>query len=300
MAKTIGYLGLGNMGHPMAMRLVDAGHKLIVFDIDNNALQEFMEKQIPVAQNIADLGDRSDIVICSLPSNSVIQEAVTGVGGLIEGSKIKTYVNACTTGSTFAIEMSKALEKKGIATLEAPISGGPPGARAGTLSVMISGPEETYKEVEPFLKSYGKKLVYCGDKPGLAQVLKLANNILFATSIIATNEAMVMGVKAGLDPAIMLEAIQAGTGRNIATELLIPESILSRTFDFGATIDILMKDINLALEEGETQGVPQLVSQQVRQIIMLAMHKGWKNRDVSELAKLVEEWAGVEIISERL
>lgn len=295
MTKTIGYLGLGNMGYPMAMRLADAGNKMVVFDINENATRGFRERQIPVAKSAKDLGEKSEIVICSLPSNSIIREAIINPGGLIEGSKVGIFINACTTGSSFAIEVSEALAKKGIATLEAPISGGPPGARDGTLSVMVSGPESIYEEVKPFLSAYGKKLVYCGEKPGVAQVLKLANNILFATSIVATNEAIAMGVKAGLDPAIMLEAIQAGTGRNATTDLIMPESVMTRSFDFGATIDILMKDVNLALAEGEMQGVPQLVSQQVRQMLLLATHKGWGKRDLSELAKLVEEWAGIEI-----
>ena len=127
--------------------------------------------------------------------------------------------------------------------------------------------------------------------------MKLANNILFATSLAVTSEALAMGVKAGIDPNVMLEAIQAGTGRNAATDLVIPTSVLPRSFDFGASIEILLKDVNLALEEGEKQGVPQFVCQQTRQMLLLAAHKGWNQRDVSEWFKLVEEWAGIEIRS---
>ena len=295
MEKVIGYLGLGNMGHPMAMRIADAGHKLLVFDINENVLNDFKERQISIASSIRDLADKADIVVCSLPSNEIIREAVIGSEGLIAGDKMKIFINACTTGSIFASEISDALLKKGIATLEAPISGGPPGARAGTLSIMASGPLEAYEEVKPILEAYGSKFVFCGERPGLAQVLKLANNILFATSIFATTEAIAMGVKAGLDPSLMIDAIQAGTGRNATTDLLMPDSVLTRSFDFGATIEILMKDVNLALEEGEKQGVPQPISQQVRQMMLLAVHKGWQQRDLSELVKLVEEWSNVEI-----
>ena len=295
MEKVVGYLGLGNMGHPMAMRIADAGYNLLVFDINSEALIDFRERQIPVAESVRDLGDKADIIICSLPSNEVIREAVIGSEGLVTSGKVKTYINACTTGSNFAAEISEELIKKGIATLEAPISGGPPGARDGTLSIMASGPSKVYEEVKPILESYGKKLVFCGEKPGLAQVLKLANNILFATSIFATTEAIAMGVKAGLDPSLMLDAIQAGTGRNATVDLVMPNSVLNRAFDFGATIEILMKDVNLALEEGEKQGVPQPVSQQVRQMMLLAMHQGWEQRDLSELVRLVENWSDIEI-----
>jgi len=295
MEKVVGYLGLGNMGHPMAMRIADAGYNLLVFDVNNEALIDFRERQIPVAESVRDLADKADVIICSLPSNEIIREAVIGSEGLVTGGRVKTYINACTTGSNFAAEISGELTKKGIATLEAPISGGPPGARDGTLSIMASGPSKVYKEVKPILESYGKKLVFCGEKAGLAQVLKLANNILFATSIFATTEAIAMGVKAGLDPSLMLDAIQAGTGRNATVDLVMPNSVLNRSFDFGATIEILMKDVNLALEEGEKQGVPQPVSQQVRQMMLLAMHQGWEQRDLSELVRLVENWSDIEI-----
>ena len=122
MEKVIGYLGLGNMGHPMAMRIADAGHKLLVFDINENVLNDFKERQISIASSIRDLADKADIVVCSLPSNEIIREAVIGSEGLIAGDKMKIFINACTTGSIFASEISDALLKKGIATLEAPIS----------------------------------------------------------------------------------------------------------------------------------------------------------------------------------
>jgi 3-hydroxyisobutyrate dehydrogenase-like beta-hydroxyacid dehydrogenase len=298
MRAVLGYLGLGNMGQPMAERLMDAGHTVVVRDINEAALAPFLERQAQQASSGKDLADKSEIVICSLPSNNAIRQAVLGEGGLIEGSKMRVFVNACTTGSPFATEISEALAAKGVATLEAPISGGPPGARAGTLSVMVSGSKEVYDEVEPYLRAYGSTLVYCGEKPGLAQVLKLANNILFTVNILATSEAMAMGVKAGLDPEIMLQAISAGTGRNSSIDMIMPNNVMPRSFDFGATIEILMKDVHLALAEGEAQGVTQLMCQQSRQMLMMAVNQGWAQRDLSELAKLVEGWAGMEIKSQ--
>jgi 2-hydroxy-3-oxopropionate reductase len=162
---------------------------------------------------------------------------------------------------------------------------------------MVSGPRDVYDEVEPYLRAYGSTLVYCGEKSGLAQVLKLANNILFTVNILATSEAMAMGVKAGLDPKTMLQAISAGTGRNSTIDMIMPNNVLPRTFDFGATIEILMKDVHLALAEGEAQGVTQLMCQQSRQMLMMAVNQGWAQRDLSELTKLVEGWAGMEIKS---
>lgn len=295
MSLTLGYLGLGNMGQPMATRLVDAGHAVVVRDINEAAVKPFMERQVKVAASGKDLGDNAEIIICSLPSNKTIREAVLGADGLIEGAKMRIFVNACTTGSPFAEEMNQALAAKGIAYFDAPISGGPAGARDGTLSVMTSGPREINDEIEPYLRAYGTTLVYCGEKPGLAQVLKLANNMLFASSIMVTSEVMAMGVKAGLDAETMITAISAGSGRNASIDMIMPRSVIPRTFDFGATIEIIMKDVHLSLEEGEAQGVPQLVSQQTRQLIQLAVQRGWAQKDLSELAKLVEEWSGTEI-----
>jgi 3-hydroxyisobutyrate dehydrogenase-like beta-hydroxyacid dehydrogenase len=295
MSTTLGYLGLGNMGQPMATRLIDAGHTVAVRDINEAATKPFMERQVKVAASGKDLADNSEIIVCSLPSNKIIREAVLGAEGLIEGDKMRVFVNACTTGSPFAEEMNEALAAKGVTYFDAPISGGPAGARDGTLSVMTSGPKEIYDEIEPYLRAYGTTLVYCGEKPGLAQVLKLANNMLFASNIMVTSEVMAMAVKAGLDAETMITAISAGSGRNSSIDMIMPRSVMPRTFDFGATIDILMKDVNLALEEGEAQGVPQPVSQQTRQLMLLAMHRGWAQKDLSELAKLVEEWSGTEI-----
>ena len=295
MTTVLGYLGLGNMGNPMATRLLDAGHTVVVRDVSEAAVKPFMERQVKVAASGKDLADNAEVIICSLPSNAIIRNAVLGKDGLIEGGKMRVVVKACTTGSPFATEISEALAAKGIGYFDAPISGGPAGASAGTLSVMTSGPKEIYEEIEPYLRAYGKTLVYCGEKPGLAQVLKLANNMLFAAGIMVTSEVMAMGVKAGLDPETMITAMSAGSGRNASLEMVIPRAVLPRTFDFGATIDIIMKDVHLALEEGEAQGVPQFVSQQTRQLIQLAVHRGWGQRDLSELVRLVEEWSGTEI-----
>ena len=292
---TLGYIGTGNMGQPMAGRLLDAGHQLLVCDIDKAAMAPLLERQAQAATSAKDLADRAEIVISSLPTNAAIRDGVLGTEGLIHGSALRIYVNAGTTGSPFAIEISEALAEKGIATLEAPISGGPSGARAGTLSVMVSGPKSAYDEVAPYLRAYGTTLVYCGEGPGLAQVLKLANNMLYATGVIAASEAVAMGVKAGIDANVMLEAISAGSGRNAAIDEVFPRHVVTRKFDYGAALQTLIKDIDLALAEGDAQGVPQLVCQQARQILKIAEHQGWQQRDVSELTKLIEGWAGIEI-----
>ena len=292
-----GFIGIGNMGAPIAGRILDAGHTLVVHDAREDALTPLIERQALKANSPREVADRTEIVFVSLPNNVVSREVVVGESGLIHGGKVQIYVNTCTTGSPFACEMTTALAERGIATLECPISGGPPGARAGTLSIMASGPQAAFDQIAPLLDSLGKTVTYCGEAPGLAQVAKLANNILSATALAASFEALAMGVKAGLDVDVLLRAINGGSGRNSATMDKIPRDVVTGNFNYGAPLHILMKDIDLALQEGEAQGVPQMVCQQVRQMFLLAMHRGWADRDITEMARLVEEWSGCEMRS---
>jgi 2-hydroxy-3-oxopropionate reductase len=184
---------------------------------------------------------------------------------------------------------------KGVTVVDCPISGGPPGARAGTLSVMVSGDPAAVDRVRPMISLWGRTLTVAGDKPGAAQVLKLTNNILSAVALAATAEAFVMGAKGGLDPEVMVSAISAGSGRNSAVESKFPLSVLTRSFDFGAEMHILMKDIDLAIAQGEDLGVPMWVCQAARLVFKHAMFQGAAQEDLTAIVKYVERGAGFEI-----
>ena len=190
--------------------------------------------------------------------------------------------------------MAQELAEASIVTIDCPISGGPPGAAAGTLSIMAAGPKEAFAMLEPALAVLGK-VTYVGEKPGMAQSLKLANNILSATALVATAEALVMGVKAGLDPEIMLQAINLGSGRNSSTLQKYPGHVLTHRYDFGAALDILVKDVDLALTEGEALGVPMPVCQSVRQTLRLVRAMGGGEQDITRVAEWVGKWAGKQI-----
>jgi 2-hydroxy-3-oxopropionate reductase len=167
---------------------------------------------------------------------------------------MKVLLNTCTVGVPFLREIEAALAPNSVTIVDCPISGGPAGARAGTLSVMVSGDPAAVEKVRPLISLWGQALTIAGDKPGAAQVLKLTNNILFAVSLAATSEAFVMGAKGGLDPEVMLSAINVGSGQNGATQTVIPNSVLDRSFGYGAALHILMKDIELAIAQGEEFG----------------------------------------------
>ena len=290
-----GFLGVGNMGQPMAGKILDAGHKLVVCDISEKAMQPLLDRQARRAATPKDLGDTCETVFVSLPTLKVLRDAVLGPGGLLEGQRIKLLVNTCTVGVPLVAEMEAACTKRGITLLDCPISGGPDGARAGTLSVMISGDAKAIETVKPLIAKWGTKFVVAGDKPGAAQVLKLTNNILFAVSLVATCEAFVMGSKAGVRPEVLLDAINAGTGRNFATAAIFPKSVVTGTFDFGAQLHILVKDVDLAVEQGEALGVPMWVCQAARLVYKHALFEGRGNADLSRMIEFVERGAGYEM-----
>src|SRR6266849_6628731 len=289
-----GYLGVGAMGQPMAHKLLDAGHVLTIYDINEAAMGPLLDRQARRATSPRDLADRCEIVFLSLPTLAAFREVAFGADGLIHGEAMKLLVNTCTVGVPFVREIEQAMAERGVTVVDCPISGGPPGARAGTLSVMVSGDPAAVEKVQPLISLWGQMLTIAGDKPGAAQVLKLTNNILFAVSLAATSEAFVMGAKGGLDPEVMVNAINAGSGRNGATLTVLPNAVLDRSFGYGAALHILMKDIDLAIAQGEELGVPMWVCQAARLVYKHAMFEGSADDDISTLIRHVERGAGFE------
>jgi len=290
-----GYLGVGNMGQPMADKLLDAGHTLTIFDINEAAMGPLLDRQARRAVSPKDLADRCETVFVSLPTLAAFQAVAFGPDGLVHGSKMKLLVNTCTVGVPFVDELVERMAARGVTVVDCPISGGPPGARAGTLSVMVAGDPAAVDKVRPMISLWGRTLTVAGDKPGAAQVLKLTNNILSAVALAATAEAFVMGAKGGLDPEVMVSAISAGSGRNSAVEAKFPLSVLPRSFDFGAEMHILMKDIDLAIAQGEALGVPMWVCQAARLVFKHAMFQGAAKDDLTTIVQHIERAAGFEI-----
>ena len=290
-----GFLGVGNMGLPMAGKLLDGGHTLTVFDIRESAMQPLLDRQARKADSPKDLADKCETVFVSLPTLAAFRAVVFGDNGLIQGKAMKTLVNTCTVGVPFVDEIVQAMAKNGVTVVDCPISGGPTGARAGTLSVMISGDPAAVERVKPMVSLWGRTVTVAGDEPGAAQVLKLTNNILSAVALAATAEAFVMGAKGGLNPEVMLAAINAGSGQNSATQAKFPMAVLTRSFDFGAEMHILMKDIDLAIAQGEELGIPMWVCQAARLVFKHAMFQGAAKEDLTAIVKYVERGAGFEI-----
>jgi 3-hydroxyisobutyrate dehydrogenase-like beta-hydroxyacid dehydrogenase len=293
-SQILGFVGVGRMGGPMSSRLMDAGYSLCVFDTNTDALQPLVARGAKVAASPAEVGSNASTVLVSLPTPTVVQAVALGENGLIHGSQIRTLIDLSTTGPGVAALVARGVGDRGIALVDSPVSGGVAGAKAGTLAVMVSCPRPTFTAVEPILKNLGR-LFYTGEKPGLAQTAKLANNLLAAAALVVSSEALAMGVKAGLDPKVLIDIINAGSGRNSATQDKFPRSILPGTFDFGFATGLSYKDVRLCVDEAEALGVPMVVGSAVRQMLAVTNAKYGAASDFTCIAKVVEEWAGVEI-----
>ena len=295
MAELLGFVGVGRMGGPMASRLLDAGYRLCIYDVSDEATRPLVARGAQLAASPAEVASTAEIVFMSLPTPDVVRQvALGGNGGLINGSTVRTVIDLSTTGPGVATEVARNLAERQIAWVDSPVSGGVTGAKAGTLAVMVSCPRPAYQKLEPVLKTFGK-LFHAGEKPGLAQTAKLANNLLAATAMVATSEAMAMGVKAGLDPKVLLDIINASSGRNSATQDKFPRAILPRTFDFGFATGLSYKDVRLCVEEAEAMGVPMVLGGTVREMLAVTRARFGAASDFTHIAKLLEEWAGVEI-----
>jgi len=288
----IGFIGLGNMGQPMARRLIEAGHKLVVYDTRNDAVAPLLALGAQIASSPADVADRCETVMASLPEPSIVTKVATGPGGVIEGKRIKRFIDLSTTGSQVAVQIAAALAKKNIAQIDSPVSGGVAGAVKGTLAVMVSGPQADIDVAKDALAVFGKVFVI-GTKPGMAQTMKLANNFLSATALSATSEAVVMGVKAGLDPAVMIDVINAGSGRNTASTDKFPKAILPRSFDLGFATALMLKDVRLCLQEAQALGVPNEVMSAVAAAWEIVNAENGGDSDFSTVIQPLERRAGV-------
>jgi len=284
----VGYLGVGNMGNPMAGKILDAGHEVWIFDVREEAMRPLLDRQARRAESAKDLADRCGTLFVSLPTLDAFRLALTGPSGILEGTAVRTIVNTCTVGTPFLREMVAACAEKGVEIVDSPITGGPAVAAAGTLAVMVSGNPQRVEAVMPLLRLWGPTVVVAGSEPGAAQVLKLTNNILFAVSLVASSEALTMGAKAGLSAEAMLQVVNNGSGRNFATMSVYPNSVVPRTFDFGAPLDMLLKDVDLAVEQGDALGVPMWVCQAARLVIKHAIYQGRAQDDVSRVVEVVE------------
>jgi len=286
----IGFLGLGRMGAPMASNLVGHVDTLLVHDLSPLAVETLVARGAQAAGSAAALGERCDIVFTSLPTPPIVRSAVEEV---ISGGSPRIICDLSTSGPKLAQELHDLLAPRGIASFDAPVSGGIHGAAQGTLAIMAGGPEALWPELEPLLGHIGKPF-YLGATPGAGQVAKLANNLLSLAAIAVTAEAMALAVKAGLDPARLIEVLNAGTGANSATRDKWPRAVLPRSFDFGFSAQLSLKDTRLALAEARAMGVPLPTGERLEALLERTLAAYGDDADFTEMAKVVEADAGLD------
>jgi len=294
MATEIGFIGVGNMGGPMVNNLLAGGYAVRVFDPNQAAVDACVAKGATAASSPKDLADQVETVLVCLPTPAIVQAVALGENGLNKGSMIKTYIDLSTTGPRTSIPVAEALAESGIVALDAPVSGGVIGAVAGRLAVMVSGPHNDYGHHRPMLEKIGKNVFYVGGKIGMGQTMKLLNNLLSGTALAVTAEAVTLGIKAGLDPKLMIDIFNASSGRNTATETKFPNSVLTRKFNGGFGTGLMFKDIRLCLEEAEAQGVTMFVGSGARQAWSFAMAQGSVAEDSTQIMEHYEALAAVE------
>jgi 3-hydroxyisobutyrate dehydrogenase-like beta-hydroxyacid dehydrogenase len=295
MRPTLGVIGLVATGGRIAGWLAKNKWDLVVHDPDDKAFRELASLGARSADSPKSVADQVDIIITNLLFPHVLQDVMLGGNGIIHGSRARTAIEISTCGPQAIEEVSAAFAEREIILLDAPVSGNPQDAAQGTLSIMISAPAERINQARPVLDALARRVVILGDRPSLGQTMKLVVHFLSATALAVSAEAVVMGVKARLDPERMMEVLNNGSGKNSATLDKIPSDVLPRTFNHGFAIKNLYRDVRLYLGEAEAMGVPTSVGNSVRQLRMQSRMKSGPDADCTRIFELLEEWTGARV-----
>lgn len=292
---TLGFIGLGSMGLPMAENIIKSGLQTYIFDIDTSRFNTLNHEHVHTCSSPKEVGNNANIIFTCLPSlesaRSVILDTSVGILG---SSHVQSVVSLGTTGSAYAKEIALKLHTNDISFLDSPISGGPVGAKDATLAMICSGDKETYKFLcERVFPSMSAKQFYVGDKPGMAQTMKLVNNINLFMQLAGTLESLTLGEKAGLDPTQMIDIINASTGSSRSSQVFIPNNILSGDFNFGASNEILKKDFDLWAEEVETYKTSDQVGNAARATFSEAVGEHGMGADLTTIYKTLRRVASL-------
>ena len=294
--SVVGFIGLGAIGSPMAERLVQAGEDVVVYNRTISKTARFRGRA-KIAASPAMTADAADTVFVCVTTAEFYRDVVLGPLGIVHGSRAKTYVHIGTNEAAFVEELAAQLYARGILTLDAPMTGGVESAANGTLTVMASGPHEAFSRVEPFLKHYAKKIMFLGERIGAAQVMKLVNNVISAGNLAVACEALVLGRKSGLDPAVMLEVINNGSGQSNATLTKIPAHILTRKFSYGATLGPAITILEALAIEGKLHDVPVPLAGAIIASLRAAAAEEGGTADVTRIIRPMERAAGVTVVA---
>lgn len=290
----LGFIGLGIMGKPMSLNLLKNGFEVTVFDINQSAVEEMVEKGARAALSPSEVGENSDLIFTMLPKGEHVKSVVLGKNGVVEGAKEGAIiVDMSSISPVQSKEIAEALADKGMEMLDAPVSGGEPKAIDGTLAIMVGGKETVYETVKSVLQSMGKDITLVGDH-GCGTTAKLANQILVNVHIAAMSEALILASKAGIDIKKMYEAIRGGLAGSAVLDAKVP-LILERNFIAGGRIDINAKDLTNVMETANSIGVPLPLTSQVLEMFHSLMAEGKASDDHGGLIQFYEKLANFEV-----
>ena len=294
MSCSIGFVGLGIMGKPMSRNLMKAGHRLVVFDIVKESVDAIVADGAAAGASAAVVASKSDIVIPMLPDGPEVDQAILGPAGVLAGAKAGTLVvDMSSISPLVAQKVGAACAAKGVDFLDAPVSGGEPGAIAGTLAIMVGGKQEAFDRAVPVLKAMGATVTLTGPV-GAGNVTKLANQIMVACNIAAMGEALVLATKAGLDPEVVFNAVKGGLAGSTVLNAKAP-MVIARNFKPGFRIRLHQKDLRNALLAAESMKVGLPVTSLVQQMLMALMNDGKGDFDHSGIVTFIEKMAQVEV-----
>ena len=290
----IGFIGLGIMGKPMARNLMKAGHELYVYDIISAPVEELAKEGATAVGSPKEAAAKGDLVITMVPNGPQVKEAVLGKDGVLEGAKKgQLIVDMSSIAPTASQEVYAACKAQGVRFLDAPVSGGEPGAIAGTLSIMCGGDRADFDEVYDILMIMGGSAVYCGES-GAGNTTKLANQIIVALNIAAVSEAFMLAVKAGVNPRTVFDAIKGGLAGSNVMNAKAP-MMMDANFKPGFKIDLHIKDLNNAIETGHAVGAPLPLTVQAQEILERLHFDGHGQCDHSAIALYYEKLTGEKI-----
>lgn len=290
-----GIIGLGNMGGRMAKRLLEQGVEVGVFDVNKEFVRKYVGMGAEEAISPADLAEKYSYILTVLPNVFIVQETLKGPEGLMEGMDSDSLLIEMTTSiPSVTKELNAMLQGKGLKMIDAPVSGGVKKAEEGTLSIMVGGEEADFERAKPLLECMGANIFHVGEA-GAGHTIKALNNMISATTLAATGEAMALGVKLGLDPEKMLDVINASTGRSFSSDFKFPNQVLTRKFEVGFTLDLMVKDLKIAMAMAEEEKVPMFISSASFQLWKHAWSQGGGDQDHTAIVKYIEEMFSVEI-----
>jgi 3-hydroxyisobutyrate dehydrogenase-like beta-hydroxyacid dehydrogenase len=291
----LGFLGLGLMGYPMARNLLRAGHRVAVWSHTQEKAQRLAsEAGGQFCDTPRQVAEQADCIFLCVGNTDMSREVILGGDGLIQGAKPGTViVDASTVSPSESRAIGEALQAKGVDFLDAPCTGSTPGAEGGTLTFMIGGDPKVYEKVKPYFDPMGKRLYYCGG-PGMGLQAKLTQNLILSNILMAFNEGMVLAVKGGVDPKLMLDILDNSAAKSGLINYKAP-FVFRRDFTANFSVKWMDKDIGLMLESGKDLGVPLFLTGLTRQLFQAAIAKGHENEDICSTIKVLEEMVGVEV-----